>query len=317
MKKVLLIGGAGYIGGVTADKLLDQGYDVTVYDKLLFDSRYLKEINFVYGDIRDTDKLVLLAKKYDEIIWLAALVGDGACQQNPELTREINVLSIQNFQQKAHRRLIFTSTCSVYGAQDGILNEESGTNPLSIYAATKLEVEKTILSNKGLIFRLGTLFGLGDRFSRIRLDLVVNILTLRAYRDRRLTVFGGDQWRPLLAVSDVADYLVEAIEKDYVDIYNIRYKNYKLIDLATEIKKEFPDVSIEVTDMKFEDLRSYQVDNSKALRDFKYRPHTTISHEVKKMLEIFKSHRIKDLDDSIYYNALHVANLVNNQGGGI
>jgi len=312
MKKVLVVGGAGYIGGITTDILLDRGYEVGVYDKLLYESRYLKDVNFFYGDIRDTSRLNQIQKKYDEIIWLAALVGDGACAQDPELTKEINVTSIENFIKKTKRRLIFTSTCSVYGAQDGLLDENSATNPLSVYAATKLEAEKIVLANNGLAFRLGTLFGLGDRYSRIRLDLVVNILTLRAYRDRKLTVFGGEQWRPLLAVSDVAEYLVEAVEKDHNDVYNVKFNNYCLNDIAKEIQSNFNDVQLEVTDMKFEDLRNYQVSSSKVEKVFQFRPSKTISEEVQKMLTLFKEHRIKNPDDSIYYNAMHVQGLVKN-----
>jgi nucleoside-diphosphate-sugar epimerase len=311
MKKVLVVGGAGYIGGITVDKLITKGYEVGVYDKLLYEHRYLKDVKFYYGDIRNTKQLELIQQEYDEIIWLAAIVGDGACAQDPELTREINVLALDQFIKKTKRRVIFTSTCSVYGSQEGLLTEDSSTNPLSVYATTKLEAEKIVLDNNGLAFRLGTLFGLGDRFSRIRLDLVVNVLTLRAFRDKKLTVFGGDQWRPLLAVSEVAEYLVEAIEKTENDVYNIKFKNYKLLDLAKEIQKIFPETRLEITDMKFEDLRNYQVDSSKVDKVFSYRPHITIEQEVERILSLFKDHRIKDPNDSVYYNATYLKNLVN------
>ncbi|MCK4613807.1 MAG: NAD-dependent epimerase/dehydratase family protein, partial [Thermoplasmata archaeon] len=178
MKNVLVIGGAGYIGGLTTDFLMKQGYNVTVFDNLMYESQFLKPCDFIYGDIRDTKRLVELQKKYDEIIWLAAIVGDSACAQSPELTREINLNSIKRFLDATHRKIIFASTCSVYGAQHDVLNEESPTNPLSLYASTKLEAEKYVLENSGTIFRLGTVYGVGDRFSRIRLDLVVNVLTL-------------------------------------------------------------------------------------------------------------------------------------------
>ncbi len=312
MKKVLVVGGAGYIGGITTDILLSRGYDVGVYDLLLYEPRYLKDVTFHFGDIRDTNKLGAISSQYDEIIWLAALVGDGACAQDPELTKEINVSSLKNFLKLTKRRVIFTSTCSVYGAQEGILDEKSPTNPLSVYAATKLEAEKIVLDNNGLAFRLGTLFGLGDNYSRIRLDLVVNILTLRAYRDKKLTVFGGEQWRPLLAVSDVSEYLVEAVEHEENDVYNLKYENYKLVDLAQEIKQVFPDVYLEVTDMKFEDLRNYRVDATKVGKVFKYIPHQTIQKEVLRMKQLFVDHRIKDPNNDVYYNAAYIANLVKN-----
>ena len=188
MKKVLVIGGAGYIGGITTDKLLDNGYDVTVFDNLIYESRFLKSCNFIFGDIRDTDSLIKIAKKFDEIVWLAAIVGDGACSQSPELTIEINFNAIKQFMINSKRRIIYTSTCSVYGAQKGLLNEESAVNPLSLYASTKLQAEEYVLANNGIVFRLGTLYGLGDKFSRTRLDLVVNVLTLKAVTQNRLTI---------------------------------------------------------------------------------------------------------------------------------
>lgn len=317
MKSVLVVGGAGYIGGLTVDQLIEAGYKVGVYDKLLYEPRYLKPVNFHYGDIRDTKELLKIHGDYDEIIWLAAIVGDGACSQDPELTKEVNVTALKNFLEQAKRRMIFTSTCSVYGAQEGLLTENSPTNPLSVYASTKLEAEQLVLEHNGIAFRLGTLFGLGDAYSRIRLDLVVNVLTLRAYRDHKLTVFGGEQWRPLLAVKDVASYLVEAVEHEENDVYNLKYKNYKLLDLAKEIQAIFPQAELEITDMKFEDLRNYQVDSAKVDAVFEFRPKTTVKEEVKNMKKLFEDHRVRDPNNDIYYNAMYVKNLVQSGSGDI
>lgn len=312
MSNILVIGGAGYIGGITTDYLLEKGHTVTVFDNLLYENRFLKNCDFIYGDIRKTDHLLEIHKKYDHIIWLAAIVGDGACSQSPDLTTEINLNSIKRFLKKTGRRLIFTSTCSVYGAQSGILSESSSTKPLSLYASTKLEAEKYVLENGGLVFRLGTLFGLGDDYSRIRLDLVVNVLTLRAMVQKKLTVFGGEQWRPILAVRDVAGYLSEAVTRDYTGIYNLKYENVIILDLARRIKSIFPEVDIEQTKMSFEDLRNYRVDSSKVERDFIFRPKTSIEEEVYRMKILFSDHRIKNVDDDIYYNTRYVKTLLTN-----
>jgi len=215
MRNVLVIGGAGYIGGCLTDQLLQKGYHATVFDCLMYEERFLKKVPFVYGDIRDTDALVRLAPKYDTIIWLAGIVGDGACAQDPELTYEINFNSIKRFLDRTRRKLIFPSTCSVYGAQHGMLLETSPTMPLSIYAETKLEAEKAVLDHGGMALRLGTLFGVGDEYSRLRLDLVINVLTYKAFKEGKITIFGGEQWRPILAVRDVASYFVEAVTRDY------------------------------------------------------------------------------------------------------
>ena len=120
------------------------------------------------------------------------------------------------------KKIVFFSTCSVYGAQDDILNETSPTDPLSVYASTKLEAEKILSDKNALIFRLGTLFGIGDSYSRIRMDLVVNVLTAKAINDKKLTVFGGRQFRPLLHVKDAARVIEESIRSENKGIYNLK-----------------------------------------------------------------------------------------------
>ena len=207
-KKILLVGGAGYIGGLTCDYIKEAGMEVTVYDNLLYENRFLKEIPFIYGDIRHTEKLYDISKDYDVIVLMAALVGDPACSVDHALTEEINYKAIKDFCDvvSPSKHLIFMSTCSVYGAQDGMLNEESDTNPLSSHAATKLKAEEHILAKGGTIFRLGTVFGLGDTYSRLRMDLVVNVLTMKAVKDGEITINGGDQWRPIISVKDIAGY---------------------------------------------------------------------------------------------------------------
>ena len=201
---ILVVGGAGYVGGGIVDKL-SKDHEVTVYDSLIYETSYRKKVNFILGDIRDSSKLNSILNDFDVVVWLAALVGDGACAINPELTYEINTESVRNLVQNFEKKIVFLSTCSVYGAQDGILTEASDTNPLSEYASSKLQAEEYLKDSNALIFRLGTLFGISDEFSRVRLDLVVNILTAKALIDKKISVFGGDQWRPLLHVNDVSN----------------------------------------------------------------------------------------------------------------
>jgi nucleoside-diphosphate-sugar epimerase len=302
-KKVLVVGGAGYIGGCLTDQLLQKGYQPTVFDNLIYESRFLKEVPFVFGDIRDTDALLRIHENYDKVIWLAALVGDGACAQDPELTYEVNFHAVNRFLEATRRPLLFPSTCSVYGAQDGVLNEKSDPKPLSVYAETKLLAEKAVLKHGGLAFRLGTLFGLGDRFSRLRLDLVVNVLTYKALHDRKITVFGGEQWRPVIAVNDVASYFVEAMENSPNDVFNLGMRNVRISEFAETFKKFFADLKVEVVHSKFEDLRNYQVSTAKADQHFKFRPQIIVEQEVERMLQVLKDHRIKDPLDPVYYNA--------------
>jgi len=302
MKNILLVGGAGYIGGTLTNQLVDAGYNVVVYDNLLYEERFLKKVAFHYGDIRDTQELLKIEKKYDTVIWLAAIVGDGACSQDPELTMEINFNSLKRFLDASKRRILFPSTCSVYGMQDGLLTENSPVRPLSAYAETKHMAEEVVIKYGGLVFRLGTLFGIGDEFSRIRLDLVINYLTFKALHDKKITVFGGAQWRPVLNVRDAAAYFAEAVTRNYNDIFNIGMKNIRIVDLAALFKNMFPDIRVEVVDTKFEDSRNYQVSTEKVNSNFIFRPLSGIEQEIDKMRELLASRRIKNPLDARYYN---------------
>lgn len=304
--RVLVVGGAGYIGGCLTDQLASAGYQPTVFDSLLYESRFLKNTPFIHGDVRDTDTLTKIHSEYASIIWLAALVGDGACAHDVELTYEVNFHSVKRFLERTKRRILFPSTCSVYGAQDGLLDETCAPKPLSVYAETKLLAEKCVLDNGGLAFRLGTLFGLGDRFSRIRLDLVVNVLTLKAVREGKITVFGGEQWRPIIAVKDVAGHFVEAVGSSRNDVYNLGMRNVRISELGNMFRKIFPDLKVDVVRSRFEDLRNYQISTAKAERAFKYRPTCTVEQEVRDMIKLLVEHRIKDPLDPVYYNTYFV-----------
>src|SRR3989344_5559669 len=137
-KKILICGGAGYVGGYLTDLLMANGYDVTVYDNLLYEDRFLKNVPFVYGDARDYKKLDSLIRSHDVVVWLAAIVGDEACAINTKTTSEINVDSVKWLVDNHKGKIIFMSTCSVYGMNNHLLDEDSQTNPLSHYAVTKL-----------------------------------------------------------------------------------------------------------------------------------------------------------------------------------
>jgi nucleoside-diphosphate-sugar epimerase len=309
-KKVLLVGGAGYIGGLTCDYLIKDGFDVTVYDNLLYENRFLKEIPFIYGDIRDTEKLYNASKDFDVIVLMAALVGDPACSVDNALTEEINHKAIKDFCDvvSPNKHLVFMSTCSVYGAQDGLLNEESDTNPLSSYAATKLKSEEHILAKGGTIFRLGTVFGLGDTYSRLRMDLVVNVLTMKAVKDGEININGGDQWRPIIAVKDIAGYVTEACREQYKGIYVLSLENVIIRELGEKISNLIPNTKVNYTEISFQDARNYKVDNAKSLKRFKYKPTVTVEDEVARMVTLFKENRVENPEDKVYHNGAFLTN---------
>lgn len=309
-KKVLVVGGAGYIGGLTCDILISRGFEVTVYDNLLYEDRFLKKIPFIYGDIRDTEMLYNVTKDFDIIVLMAALVGDPACSVDYRLTEEINYTAIKNLCEVIglNKHIIFMSTCSVYGAQDGILNEESETCPLSSYASTKLKAEQHVLDLGGTVFRLGTVFGLGDTYSRLRMDLVVNVLTMRAIEEGEITINGGNQWRPIISVKDIAEYITEACEKQYFGIFILSKENVIIKELGEKIVSLIPSTKINYTEIAFQDARNYRVDNKKSLETFTYKPKVSVEEEVLKMVKIFKEKRVINPEDKVYHNGAFLKN---------
>ena len=302
---ILVVGGAGYIGGYLCDVLKRDDHSVSVYDNLIYESRFLKDVHFIHGDIRDRKKLFNIINDFDVVIWLAAIVGDGACAVDPTLTKTINEDSTKWLVDNYKGKIVFASTCSVYGIHDKLIDEDAESNPQSIYASTKLAAEQYIISNHEnyLIFRLGTLFGLGDSFSRIRLDLVVNILTTRAVKGEVLTVFGGEQWRPLLHVKDVGEAISFCIEKKVRGLYNLSYKNFMIHEIGEEISKIIPNTKIEYAHIKFEDQRNYKVKTDRVLATG-WEPRYDISDGIKEISQLIKENRIVDITDPVYQNAV-------------
>ncbi len=300
--KVLVVGGAGYVGGAVTDALMNSGHEVRVYDALLYEESYRKPISFIYGDVRDTERLKRQLKWADAMIWLAALVGDGACALNPEIATKINQDQVRWLAENYDGRIIFTSTCSVYGVHDAIVNESGATNPLSVYAATKLGAEHHLEKKDAIIFRFGTLFGVSDLFSRVRLDLVVNTMTVRAHQQKKVSVFGGDQYRPLLHVKDAAQAIVGNLSTSHRGIFNLHWKNIRIIDLANAIREHFPGLTIEQTSMKFEDARNYQVTSEKAASTWGFNPKRSVHDGIEEVKELLDSNRLKDVENPRYTN---------------
>jgi len=300
--KVLIVGGAGYIGGAITDLLVGGEHEVKVFDGLLYEESYRKPVPFLYGDLRDRDTLLSLLKWADTVVWLAALVGDGACALNPDVAEEINFHSVKWMADHFDGRIIFMSTCSVYGAQDKELDEHSPVNPLSVYASTKLAAEKALEGKNAIIFRLGTIYGVGDIFSRIRLDLVVNILVVKAHSNGVIRVFGGDQFRPLLHVKDAAQTVVNNITTSHTGIYNLHRQNVRIIDLAYQVRNHFPDLLIEQTEMSFQDSRNYRVKSDKAIAAFGFKPQYSIDDGIEEVKELVINGRIKDVNNPRFTN---------------
>ena len=299
---VLITGGAGYLGGVVTDLLRDAPHPIRVYDALLFEEAYRKPLDFAYGDIRDRKTLLPHLRWADVVIWLAALVGDSACALDPEVSTAINQDSVQFLAENFDSRIVFLSTCSVYGAQDGVLDESAPVEPLSVYASTKLMAETFLAEKNAVVFRLGTLFGVGDLFSRIRLDLVVNLMAVRACRTGHITVFGGEQYRPLLHVRDAAQAVVDSLEHDRTGVYNLVHENLRILDLADRIQTHFPNLVVERVERMFDDRRNYRVSGDKALRELGFSSRCTVDQGIEELRELVEARRLKNLDNPRYMN---------------
>ena len=305
MSKILIVGGAGYVGGWLTDEAIRDGHEVRVIDNLTYEDSYLKNVDFVFGDVLDFDLIKNNLSWADTVVWLAALVGDPACAINPSLTKKINVDSVKNLVDHFDGRVIFPSTCSVYGAQNGLLNEESAVGPLSLYAASKLEAENILLKSNAtpLIFRLGTLFGISDTYARLRVDLVLNVLTIRAVLEGTMSVFGGEQYRPLLHVKDVATAVIPHLNDSTSGIYNLSTENVTILQLAERIQKIVNKVKIEQTEISFQDARNYRVSTDKVNKELKFIPRYTIENGIQEVANAIIQKRIKDVGNPKFNNS--------------
>jgi nucleoside-diphosphate-sugar epimerase len=305
MNRVLVVGGAGYVGGHMVDELVLAGHAVTVYDNLTYEDMYLKDVDFVFGDILDYPKLNRILNRFDTVVWLAGLVGDPACAINPSLTLRTNTESISNLVNNFEGKIIFPSTCSVYGAQDELLNEDSQTKPLSLYAESKISAEKILLEsgNRVLILRLGTLFGISDVHARLRVDLVLNLLTIRAVLEGQMSVFGGKQFRPLLHVRDVSTAILPHIFNEKEGIFNLGCENITIADLAERITRIVPNSSVNFTELSFQDSRNYRVSTEKSEKNLGFKPKYSIEDGIREVATAVSEVRIKNVNHPRYSNS--------------
>jgi nucleoside-diphosphate-sugar epimerase len=226
------------------------------------------------------------------------------------MTRAINVEPVKWLSDNYKGRILFASTCSVYGKSDSMLDELSPTQPLSLYARSKLEVESVLVKHpNALIFRIGTAYGASDHHSRIRLDLAVNFLSFKAISEGKLTYFGGTQWRPFIHVKDIAMAFVNGLNSSAKGIYNLTTENSQIKDLAKRISK-LTNCKVEATEQPFQDERNYHVNTDKArkagiLKGLKY----NLDHGIKEMALLASLSRVSS-EEPIHFNEKHLAGLM-------
>lgn len=307
--KVLITGGAGYVGSILTERFVIQDYVVTVYDNFMYRQNtllnlcYQPNIKFIRADVRDENTLLKEVAKNDIIIPLAAIVGMPACKKNPIVAKQINQDQIELIckTKSKDQLLLFPNTNSGYGQGEGaIFTEKDILNPISVYGQTKCEAEKMVRNTENsLVFRLATVFGCSPK---MRLDLLVNDFTYRAWNDGYISLFEGHFKRNYVHIRDVAsvfDWCISHWDRVKNEVYNFGLSDANLtkLELCNKIKSFIPNFKIvELVDRKDPDQRNYIVQNTKIEnRGFK----AQISIE-KGIEELIKSFEI--LNPSIYTN---------------
>lgn len=292
-KKVLITGGAGYVGQVLLGQI-PNNWKITVIDNVYVGNGNFvpnENIEFVNGDIRNKSLMMNLIEKNDAVIHLAGIVGDS-CPINPKSALEVNVNATENIAKLCNeldKRIIFMSTCSVYGFNENTCDEETEPNPLNAYSHHKVLGEKVIKENTTnyLIFRMGTVYGWSPR---MRFDLGINLFIEKSLWNEKIQVFGGNQWRPLTHVKDASRALIMGVENQNLNTtLNLVGENHLILDIANKISN-----NVEIVDYK-DDNRSYKVDNSKILKQLKWSPKMDVISAKDEFDKI-------EYENDIYYN---------------
>lgn len=314
MKKVLITGGAGYIGSVMSERFLNKGYSVTCVDRFYFGFDSIKTFKsspnyrFIQKDIRLLSQSDFEA--IDIVIDLAGISNDPACDLDEGLTKKINHLGTVNVAKNAKKagvsKYIMASSCSIYGASDGEpLDESSEKKPVSLYAKSKIDSENDIIKLSSDSFsvtflRLATVFGLSFR---MRFDLIVNIMTLYAFRENRLLILGGgQQWRPLVHVKDVARAF-QLVAESKISLINGKAfnvgstdQNYQVHNVANIIKNTISNsIKIELVPDD-PDKRNYNVNFDKINKKLGYKTKYGIEDGTKEIYDALISNKLDPND---------------------
>lgn len=317
MKRVLITGGAGYIGNVLATLLIENGLSVKAVDLLWFDKK-IPDINknnprykFIKGDISDNDILDEAIEGVDYVVHTAAVVGDPASKKFPDLTYKTNVQAsmgiIKKAEQKKIKGFIFLSTCSNYGITDGAADEDTPLKPLSLYSETKVKIEEFLMSKTKdldwVICRLSTVYGLSPR---MRFDLTVNDFALNAFKKKYLDIFLPYSYRPYIHVYDAAktiSKIIDNFDKVKNNVFNVGFpkENYQKIEIANIVKEYIPGIKIDIL-KDGADKRDYKVDFSKIEKSLGVNKTYTVRDGIREIIHKLEKGDMRDPYEAKYYN---------------
>lgn len=326
--RVLIVGGAGYIGSVLSELLVNNGYKVRVLDKMLYCETALDHLSkehceITKGDTKSIDTIVEALEDVDAVVYLAEIVGDQAVHAAPKTALKTNYLALSAIAQMCSylqiNRFIYTSSCSVYGAsqnREELLTEDSITNPVSLYARIKLMSENVLFSIPSKTFsptilRLASVFG---KSYRPRFDLVVNTFAAKSYFEKEIDVFGGEQYRPNVHVLDVACIIMKLLESPLENIgkkiFNVgsASNNYSIKEIAEIASNIFPNIKINFI-KKTSDQRNYKIDSSMLEKEIHFTKYKTINFGFEELKQQFEEGEITDYKNSCYSNIDSVSDL--------
>lgn len=320
MARVLVTGGAGYVGAVLVPKLLAAGHEVTVLDLYLYGDQVLDAVREhphlrqMRGDLRDAEVVRDAVRDCQAVIHLACISNDPSFELNPALGKSINYDAFRPLVELSREagvaRFIYASSSSVYGVkEEERVTEDLPVAPLTDYSRYKAMCEEILAEYQSPQFtcvtlRPATVCGYSPR---LRLDLTVNILTNHAVCNRRIRVFGGTQFRPNIHIDDVTDCYVRLLElpAEAVGgrIWNVGYDNLTVRQIADQVRETLDDPRIEIATEPTDDLRSYRVDSARILRDIGFAPRKTVRDAIRDLHQAFQAGWIPNsLTDPRYFN---------------
>jgi nucleoside-diphosphate-sugar epimerase len=324
MTKILLIGGAGYVGSVLTEELLERGYSVKIFDRFYFGEKGIEKhrdrVEVIRGDMRQLTAGVL--DDVGTVVNIGGLSNDPTAEYNPKANYEMNTLATKSSAELCKkagvRRYILASSCSIYDVgvkeeeKDVVIDETMPVAPKAAYSSSKFKAERILLSLMDkdfvpVILRKATIYGFSYR---MRYDLVVNTFIKDALTKGYLTpYFGGEMWRPLVDIRDAAKAYIACIEADEDkikgEIFNVVYRNFRVSEVALRVRSALKTAGVDVDihpDYHYKGVRSYRVSGDKIKEKLAFAPEISIEDSVVDMVERIRAGDLMNFDDPIYYN---------------